>query len=232
MAFCSTCGTKLEENVRFCAACGAATAVAPSIAAPATPALAPDVRLTPAVTAPPPAGTYPATAAAAPRKGGVLKVLLIVAGVLVLLAVLAVAGIVFVGYRMRQAFSTSQSGGRTTVTTPFGKVTSNEGDAAKIAADLNMEVYPGATAVQGSSATVNFGGMAVGAAQFRTGDSLDSVAQFYRSRYPNSTVNASDPANQSIMVRSGKGLIVIGLRAGGDGMTLINISRMGGVAPQ
>jgi hypothetical protein len=73
--------------------------------------------------------------------------------------------------------------------------------------------------------------MSVGGAQFETSDSLENVSQFYRSRYPNSTISYPNPESQSIVVRSDKGIITIALR-NSAGKTQISISRVGSTAPQ
>jgi hypothetical protein len=127
---------------------------------------------------------------------------------------------------------TGESGKDTSITTPFGKVTTQEGGAGKVAADLGIEVYPGATPVKGSGATVNFGGMTIGGADFESADPIDKVAEFYRSHYPNSTFNSKDENSQAIVVSNEKGWATIAITASSSGSTKISIARMAGGPPK
>ncbi len=80
MTFCTNCGSEIPSNGAFCASCGTR---APGTAQP------------PAV--------QQQLAAAPVKSGGLLKVLLVVFGVLFLIGVLAVAGVVYTGYRIKKS---------------------------------------------------------------------------------------------------------------------------------
>ncbi|MGA3214001.1 MAG: zinc ribbon domain-containing protein [Terriglobales bacterium] len=218
MAFCTKCGTKLEDNARFCTACGTTQGAA----APAAP---------PAYAAPPaPMQVAPAPVAAgvpAPTQGsGALKIILIILGVLAILFVLMLGTCSLIAYRARRAFHTSTDGNHTTVTTPFGTVTSDQGDAAKAAADLGVDVYPGAKSLRSSTASI--GKMNVVTADFETGDSVSQVGEFYRGRFPNALSSAWDESHGSMVVPSNKGMLTINVRAEG-GRTKIIIGRTTGI---
>jgi hypothetical protein len=107
--FCSNCGSPLRDDAAFCQGCGARTPAQPAAQAPQQPpqyqAPAPP-QPPPQYQAPAPPQPYayaPPPAAAAPpaKSGGALKVVLIVLGVLFLVGLLAVAGIVYAGYRIK-----------------------------------------------------------------------------------------------------------------------------------
>ncbi len=87
-SFCSNCGAQLSG--RFCVACGAAAQGETPVA---------QSQATPAATSGP--GTVSAPTSAAASSSGT-KIVLIIAGVVVLLGGIGVAGIVYVGYRAKQ----------------------------------------------------------------------------------------------------------------------------------
>ncbi len=233
MAFCTGCGARIEDTAKFCPACG--TRVPEAVATGAqTPAggTSPSTAGTAASTA---ATRTPALAAApagavqpVPAPGGgasAVKVIIIIAVIVVGLALLAFAGVFWAGYKLKKAIRVEQRGENATVSTPWGKVTSNE-DSAKVAREMGFEVYPGARPLPGASA-VAFGGSTVGSAEFETDDAIEKVGKFYSSRYPKSTVNTADENQQTIMASTDRGMVTIVLEKQGNG-TKISLSRIGG----
>jgi hypothetical protein len=236
MAFCTGCGAQIDETTKFCPACGtrvpdavapgsqpsatgaayAGTGAAATTAASSTPA-AP-------VAQSPRAGTVQPVAA--PSGGGsAVKVIIIVLVIIVGLALLAFAGVFWAGYKLKKAIRVEQSGENATVSTPWGKVSSNQ-DSTKVAKEMGFEIYPGAKPLPGASA-VSFGGSTVGSAEFESDDPIDKVGKFYSSRYPKSTINSADEGNQTIMASTDKGMMTIVLEKQGSG-TKISLSRIGG----
>lgn len=220
MAFCTKCGTKLEDNARFCTACGTTQGTAPpaSSAPPpfaSPPATVPVASVPVIVTAPPPA-----------QGGGALKVILIILGVLAVMFVLFLVTCAVGLHHARRAFRTSTDGKNTTVTTPFGTVTSNEGDAAKTAADLGVDVYPGAKSLKSSNTSI--GKMNVVTADFETSDSVSQVGEFYRGRFPNAMSSSWDENHGTMVVTTGNGMLTLEVRAEG-GRTKIIIARTNGI---
>ncbi|MFB3813194.1 MAG: zinc-ribbon domain-containing protein [Terriglobales bacterium] len=226
MAFCTGCGTRLDDNTKFCINCGTpAGGAAHSVQAPMPGQAAAGV-----APAPVPAMAQPA--GAAPKQGsGALKIILIVVGIFVLLGIITVGTIGYGVYRAKKAI-VNETGGSTTVTLPGMKISSGEGvSAEKVAADLAVEVYPGAQVRANSAATMNIGGVVVGGAEFETSDPVSSVVEFYRGKYPNSTVESADENSHAIVVSSEKGFVTIEIRQE-DGMTRIHLSRMAGTSGQ
>lgn len=107
--FCTSCGSPLNEGQGFCMKCGAKTgspqAASGAGAAPpqaAIPPQAPPMQAAPVQSAP-----IPAAAATPPPQatgGGspLVKILLVVVGVIFLFGAIAVAGVAYLGYRVRQ----------------------------------------------------------------------------------------------------------------------------------
>jgi hypothetical protein len=171
----------------FCTKCGApagAAAVDPS-AAPYTPpvsslppAYTPPVSNAPGASAyvPPPA--Y-AGAGAPPQKSNALKVILIIVAVFVGLGILSVCGIMFGIYRVSKAVHVSNNGTGVELTTPGG--TFSAGDTPVSAADLGVELYPGANQQKGAVRINTPKGSTV-TAVFETDDSLDKAVSFYKDK--------------------------------------------------
>lgn len=102
--FCRNCGSPLDDAQAFCGKCGTSTSGPPARASAAAPSAAPQ-------SAPPPSRPQaavppraPVAQAAAPSKGGstLVKVLVGLAVVVVFFCVLGVAGIWYVGHRLKQ----------------------------------------------------------------------------------------------------------------------------------
>jgi hypothetical protein len=216
MPFCTSCGANVDAGMKFCGKCGAAM----SGATPAAPG--------PAATAS--SATPAAPAAAAPSKGGsgVLKVILVILGVLLLFAVLISAVVGYVGYRGYKAVKEEQAKlGDMKVDVDTG--TASAGDAAKIAQQMEVEVYPGAEAQKGGGA-VSMGGFSVAGADFLTSDSPSQVADFYKKQYPKAMLVSEGEDHYSIMVTTSKGMVTVAVQPY-DGKTKISIARMAGVKP-
>ncbi len=223
MAFCTGCGARLDDNAKFCTSCGAATSTpAGGAVAGAAPARA--------AAAPAPA---PVAAGAQPSKGGssALKIVLIVVGIFVLLGILVMGLIGYGVYRAKKAIQ-NEVGGSTSVTLPGVKIQGGEGaSATQVASELGIEVYPGAVAHANSAGSVTIGGLKMGGAEFESNDPVSSVVEFYRAKYPNSTLSAADENNQSIVIANEKGFITIEIQ-GEAGKTRIRVSRMAGAPAQ
>jgi len=220
MAFCTSCGSKMEDGAKFCPACGGAVAVpAPTNAA---------AKSAPAATATAPSYATQ-SAAIQPVKGGggggVIKVLLIVVAIIVGLGILSAAGAIWMAHKVKNAVRVEQSGHSSRVDLPGFSATSNS-DPIHVARELGVDVYPGAKALEGAS-SVRMGSLMVGNVQFETADPVNKVEQFYRMRFPRSQVNVSDENSATLVTTTGKGIVTITMNREGDA-TRIEISRTAG----
>ena len=230
MAFCTGCGARMDDNAKFCTSCGAQVSAAGAPSQASSPGPAAAVAPSPV----PPTRVAGPSQPPAPTQGGsgALKVVLIVLGVIVLLGIMVVGMISYGVYRARKAIINESGAGGTTLTLPGVKINGGAGASAeKVAADLGIEVYPGAVGRKNSAGSVNIGGVTVGGAEFETSDPVSNVVEYYRGKYPNSTIESSDENHQSIVLNSEKGFVAIEVRATG-GQTRISISRMAGNSKQ
>lgn len=203
MAFCTACGTRIEPTARVCPKCGAG--VSASAAAPAATPMAPAVRQN--------------------TRRNALSIVLIILAVVVALGALATVGTVFVLKKMAHRARLEAGPNSTVVTTPFGTVTAN--DAAAVAKQLGVEVYPGARSLKGSAA-VGFGGMQVAAAKFESDAAPEKIVAFYQRKYPKAAFRVVG-ADNSMVFSTDQGMVTIKVRSRGDG-SLIEIARVGGGA--
>ena len=130
------------------------------------------------------------------RRGGVVASILLT---IFILGALAIAAVVATGlYIARNVRVTERTArGETTVETPFGSVRVR--DTRLDPAALGVPVYPGAVRRRGSHKLadfhLDFGGkhkeFAVTAAEYRTDDRPEQVADFYRDKLPHWMVSQS-----------------------------------------
>jgi zinc-ribbon domain len=96
--FCRSCGSPLGDGQGFCTKCGAKVGQAPT--APSTPPA--QAAPPPVAAAAPPAASVREPAAAASKGSPVVKIILIAVGVLFVFGAIGIAGVFYVGYRVRQ----------------------------------------------------------------------------------------------------------------------------------
>lgn len=200
MAFCNSCGASVEGNAKFCPKCG--TAVPANAAATASP-MAP---------------------AAPAQSGSGLKIVLIVVGVLVGLFIIGACASAFLAWQVARHSRVQQNGENVKVETPFGTVESTT-DPGATAKNLGVDLYPGADVVKGTSANMTIGGSHTTAADFETSDSVDKVAEYYKSRFPSANVMSSQGDKFVIMNGDKDNLITINVESQ-DGKTRIHIARV------
>lgn len=209
MAFCTSCGKPLDPAARFCSACGAAMAAG-----------------TPAASAP---GAAPQPAPLPPAGSGgtssALKIVLIALLAVAVLGILGTIGATVVGLHIARHSRVQSRGDDATVSTPFGEIKSTH-DAAQVARDLGVDVYPGARPLEGGG-VVNMPGLHVGGANFESDDSLDKVAEFYRRRFPKASIDVTEPDHQALVVTASRGMVTIDLHRAGD-RTEIHLASLGG----
>ncbi len=191
MAFCNSCGAKLELGAKFCNKCGGAISG-------------------PWLTSPPPAPAAP------PATGkSAVKIVLIVIAVIAGIGVLGIAGFSYFVYHVAKSAHVTQEGGRVKVDSPIGSFSANDPEAT--VKELGVDVYPGAEVQKQGSASMTFGGIHTVTANFETADPLDKVCDFYKSRYPGATVSTSGASHCTIV--SGDQTNEITINAESDGTT-------------
>jgi flagellar basal body-associated protein FliL len=203
MAFCNKCGTEIKQGTRFCSKCGAPILASafPSASTPAS-ASAPNQ----APSAPP---------AASPQSSNALKIVLIIVGVILVIGVLGVGALTFVGLRIAKHTHVKQEGEHVKVETPFGTVESTK-DPEQAAKDLGIEIYPGAEVRQNGAASATLGNLHSVNAEFESDDSVEKVCSFYKSKFPNATVNTSDEHHCTIVSAVPPNVITINVEPNGD----------------
>lgn len=126
-----------------------------------------------------PSAAYAAPVAPPPAKSGpsALKIVLIIVAIIFGLGIIGVGGIVYVGYRF--AHSVHQDKNGNVAVNGFG-ITANSADNLS-AADLGVEIYPGAEQAKGGM-KMNIAGTSSVVGKFVTSDSKDAVFAFYKDK--------------------------------------------------
>ena len=206
MAFCNSCGNTLTPGAQFCNKCGA-TVGGPSPASAAPSGFTPVVTgtATPGAVAPPPAG------------GGssALKIILIIVAVIICIGILGIVSLGVFIHHFAKNSRIHQEGDRVKIETPFGNVDTT-GDPAQIAKDMGVDIYPGAEPQKNGSASASFGNMQTTTAIFTTGDSVDKVCAYYKSRVPNAAVSSSDQSRCTYVSTEQKNTLTINVESSGD----------------
>lgn len=222
MAFCNSCGAALNPGTRFCNKCGAAVLAS----APA----APFKSAAPSSSAPPvPAAT---TQAPPSQGGGALKVILIVVGVLVVMGILGVASVGFFAWRVARHSHVRQNGDNVKVETPFGTVESTN-DPQQAARNLGVDTYPGARVLKDGTSSASVGAVHTVSVSMESDDSVDKVTSFYKSKFPNAMVTASDSNQSTIVSNDRQSLVTINIKAEGNRTKILitNIRGKSGSSP-
>jgi len=168
-SICAKCGAEVSSDNQTCLACGAPVAAAIPIA--------PAAAYTPVVVAAQPAPPPPAKSGSS-----VVKIILIVVLIFIGLGVLGAGAVGFWIWRIAHAVHVSGSGsnGQVQINTPGGSITANS-DETYTAADLGVDIYPGATVAKGGMKMTMPTGSSV-TAIFTTSDSKEQVESFYKSK--------------------------------------------------
>jgi uncharacterized OB-fold protein len=206
MAFCNSCGATLDPATKFCNKCGA-----PNVAQVLAPA-------------PAPVAASSAGPAGSAQSSGALKIVLVVVAIIVVVGILGMATLGIIAWRFARNTHMRQEGDHVKVETPFGTVESTKDPQAAVR-NLGVELYPGAQVLKSGAASATFGGVHTASANFETGDSVDKVASYYKAKYPNAMVTASDENHCTIVSNQSKNLITINIQANG-GRTQIQIANI------
>ena len=206
MAFCNTCGARLDTTAQVCAKCGTAAPVTTKVPIAQVPA----------------AGATPQS-----QSSNALRIVLIGLAVVVALGVVGTVIATKVGLMVAKNVRVEEHDGKVKVRAPGATVETNQ-DAEEAARNLGVEVYPGAQAHSGNSANVNVGGVHTASAEFESNDPPDKVAEFYKSQLPHAIVSHSGD-HYSIVSKDSGNLLTVNIDAQG-GKTVIQIANVSGKA--
>lgn len=170
MAFCNSCGEKLDADDKFCPKCGVAQLGGLSGGTFATPAR--------------PYPSTPAQRNVAQKRIWIAAAAALCLGLGILVALIAFT--LHLAHRTR----VNRHNGNVQIETPFGNVESTN-DLSEITREMGIDLYPNARLLKGNAADVNVTGMHTVAAEFETDDPPDKVADFYKSKLPDANVNVS-----------------------------------------
>jgi hypothetical protein len=179
--FCTKCGAAVSPDSTFCPACGnTIAAAAPPAAFAAQP---PAPAATPAYVAPTPPPAYP-PAAAPPSGGGssALKIILIIVGVIVLIGIIGVSVVGYGAYRLAHAVHENiHVDSKTGDVDIAGSSFSTNSSSTLSAADLGVDIYPGAVKGEGSMNLKTPQGSMI-TAIYTTKDPVAQVVDFYKGK--------------------------------------------------
>lgn len=222
--FCTSCGSPVEENLKFCPKCGTQLG-APS--APTPGGAGPTAQATGGV---PPA---PAAAASTAKKGSpVLKIILGVVAFFVVIGVLVAGAGIYFFYKAKEKVSSivetakSVTAGHGTPELRLEK--GGEGSKSAASATLDVPPYPGSIATE-SGGGMNLGSLGgVSGQEFETSDSTDKVVAFYKDKF-GSKINVQQSEDTAMFTfTTGNGTTTVTITHDEDaGMTKINITRVG-----
>lgn len=216
--FCSACGSAPADQQSFCVKCGTPVEGASRSGAAAS---------SPAPSVP---GSPSAAGPARTGGGSFAKVLLIVLAVVIGMIALSMGTCLYVAYRAKRSFerrvAISKDGSSLTVRTDQGPVTlQSSPDAAAKNATLDIPLYPGATPVEGSSATLSFGGKGgVTGLEYETADALEKVVAFYAEKF--SPSYSTEEGRVQFMRMDGSGMRSVTVSRA-QGKTRISIAKIG-----
>lgn len=138
----------------------------------------------------------------------VVKVILAIVGVIFLIGVLIVAGVAYLGYRAVHAVHEAANGGKITIPGSTGSFSVHTAKSYS-AAELGIDIYPGATPTQGGAKMeMPNGSWTTGA--FLTSDSKDQVVAFYKDKLgSDSSLMDSDDGGILSLKKSDKDTVTV-----------------------
>jgi hypothetical protein len=169
---CAICGAELTPNAQSCNSCGASATAQPAVAQ--------------FIGEPPTSGS------------STLKIILIIVAIIVGLGIVGIGAIGIIGYRIAKNVHVDPSG-RMTMNTPAGTITTTPTDNIS-AADLGVEIYPGAESTRGGMTMEMPNGSAI-MGVFLTSDSPDQVLAFYKDKLGSAATVSSFLGNTTVRLK-------------------------------
>jgi hypothetical protein len=218
--FCSKCGATLSADTSFCSVCGtpaSAEAASAQATAPTTSSYQPPAYQTPAYQAP--AG-YGQPVVGSPSSSNGLKIVLIIVGVLVGLALLSILIFSLGVWRVSRAIRSSPNG--ITFSTPGGTIAAGNSVAVS-EADLGVEPYPGAQRLPGG-VQIKSPTATMVSALYSTSDPVSQVIDFYKSKL-GSNVSVMQTSNGAMLTEgdSNKESVMVTVTGDSGGKTKIMV---------
>jgi hypothetical protein len=149
----------------------------------------------------------------------------------VLVGILGLVSLGTFAWRVAHHTRVHQDGNNVKVETPFGSIVTTR-DPDEAARNLGVDLYPGAEVLHNGSASATFGGVHTVSLNSESTDSVDKVAGFYKSKFPNAMVTSSNTGRCTIISNDHKSMITINIEAEGDKtkIQITNVSHKGGAA--
>ena len=234
--FCTSCGSSVSEDLKFCSQCGAEMGVGQPPASVAGPE-----PVTSDVSAPLPAAPVAVAAPAAKSSSPLLKIILIVVLVIVFIMVGTIGACLYGVYRAKKAVGEAvkmdESGKSFEIQTPGGPIKMGEQPVKTPTEIGGVPVYPGAKATE-AGAQFSFGDkFQIGGQEFATDDSVDQVVAFYKEKYGSELNIAETEGHYRLSVNTGSKqqahVVTIDVSADPDtSKTKIMMSHLGGKETQ
>jgi hypothetical protein len=181
-SFCSKCGAAIGPGAQSCSSCGSAIASAAAV----QPAVAP---------------VQPVAAPA--KSSGALKVVLIIVCVFVGLGVLVAGSLGYFAWRVAHAVKLSSKGDKVSISVPGGGSFSADTSEKFTAADVGVDIYPGAAAAKGGARMSTNAGSWI-TAIFVTSDSQDKVLAYYKDKLGSNAEFMESSGGAVITVKKGE----------------------------
>ena len=161
-----------------------------------------------------------------------MKAILIVVGVIVIVAILGVASLGFIAWRVARHTRVHQEGDNVNVETPFGTVQTTK-DPQEAARNLGVDLYPGAQVLNEGATSATFGAVHTAALNFETSDSVDNVCSFYKPKFPHAMVVSTQADQCTIVSNDQRNMITINVKteSGKTRIVITNVSKSGAASP-
>jgi hypothetical protein len=158
------------------------------------------------------------------QSSGALKIILIILAIVIGLIVIAGGSCAYFVHRAINRSHINQKNGEVSIDTPFGSLNSTS-DPAQAARDTGVEAYPGATVQKGGAANMNIGKMHTSTVTYETDDPPATVADFYKSKFPNANMTSGENGRYSLLSGTKDDLTTITIEPR-DGKTQIAVAKV------
>jgi hypothetical protein len=159
--------------------------------------------------------------APAPKSGGALKIVLIVIGVILALMILVFGALAYGCYHLAHSIAHTENG--KTTTSILGTTVTSANSATFTAADLGVDIYPGATPADGGS-KMEVAAASIVTAVYLTPDPVSKVEAFYKDKFGTVATDLNMGGTVMIVHKvSEKETINVTATGKGDGKTRIMI---------